>query len=168
MGTLLVAFPYLLRRYLGRGGALMTSLLFLISPSFTYYSRYIRMDIPVILFSMVVIWAMFRYLEEGKNKHLYILAAGLSLMYATKEVAPIYTILFAIFLVGRFVIRALMRPWRDRGAEIVFTAALVVAAIGLLVLSAGWLLMRPGPEQQGAAGKNSGVSHVILLLSWCR
>ena len=39
MGVALVAFPYLLRRWLGRTGALATSFLLLISPAITYYSR---------------------------------------------------------------------------------------------------------------------------------
>ena len=60
MGTLLVAFPYLLRRQIGRKGALAASALLLISPSITYYSRYIRHDIPVILWAMISIWSIFR------------------------------------------------------------------------------------------------------------
>jgi uncharacterized protein (TIGR03663 family) len=151
MGTALVAFPYLLRRYLGRKGALMTSLLFLISPSITYYSRYIRMDIPAMLWAMVVIWAVFRYLEEGQERHLYVLAAGLSLMYATKEVAPIYTLILAVFLVGLLVVRALMRPWERPWAETAFAAALVGVALGLILLSVGWFWGRSGGQSPAAA-----------------
>ena len=136
MGTLLVAFPYLLRRYMGRRGALAASLLFLISPSITYYSRYIRMDIPAILFAMTVIWAVFRYLEQGRARHLYILAAALALLYATKEVAPIYTIIIALFLLGLFAVRALKQPWNSAAAERALTIAMLVALLGLMVLAA--------------------------------
>jgi predicted membrane-bound mannosyltransferase/DNA-binding beta-propeller fold protein YncE len=152
IGTLLVAFPYLLRRYLGRKGALITSLLLLISPSITYYSRYIRHDIPAILWAMIVIWAIFRYLEKGRDKHLYILAAGLSLMYATKEVAPIYTVIIAVFLVGLFLVRALAQPWERPRLETVFLAALVGIIVGLVVLSMGWLSTRAPAEQPAPPG----------------
>ena len=56
MGVALVAFPWLLRRWLGRAGALATAFLLLISPSIAYYSRYIRHDIPIILWALVVIF----------------------------------------------------------------------------------------------------------------
>jgi uncharacterized protein (TIGR03663 family) len=143
MGTLLVLFPYLLRRYLGRKGALATSALLLISPSFLYYSRYIRHDIPVILWAMIVIWSIFRYLEEGKERHLYVLAGAFSLMYATKEVAAIYTIFFAIFLISLFLLKASRRPWQRPEAENWFLGALVVVVLGLVTMMVGAWLGRP-------------------------
>jgi len=139
IGTLLVVFPYLLRRYLGRGGALMASLLLLISPSISYYSRYIRMDIPSLLWAMVIVWAIFGYLDKKQDRYLYILTAALSLLYATKEVAPIYTLIVAVFLVGLFLVRVLSRPWGRRRAELVFVSALGATVLGLLLLAAGLL-----------------------------
>ncbi|HIE38579.1 MAG TPA: TIGR03663 family protein, partial [Anaerolineae bacterium] len=144
MGTLLVAFPYLLRRHLGRVGALMASTLLLISPSIMYYSRYIRMDIPAVLWALTVIWAIFRYLEEGRDRHLYVLAGALSLLYATKEVAPIYTMIIALFLAGLFVVRALMQPWGRARAEATFVVALAGAVLGLVVLVVGAVVGGPG------------------------
>jgi uncharacterized protein (TIGR03663 family) len=44
-GVFMVMSPLLLRRWLGRLGAVVASILLLISPSFLYYSRYIRNDI---------------------------------------------------------------------------------------------------------------------------
>ena len=143
MGTVLVALPYLLRRYLGRGGALATSFLLLISPSIAYYSRYIRHDIPALLWAVVLIWALFRYLEEGRNRHLYILAAALSLLYATKEVAPIYTMIVAVFLSGVFLVRALSQPWERYRAETAFLVALAVTVVGLITLAIGLLVGSP-------------------------
>ncbi len=144
MGTVLVAFPYFLRRWLGRWGALAASFLLLISPSVTYYSRYIRHDIPTALWAVLTFWAIFRYLEEGQDRHLYILAAALSLMFATKEVAFIYTAIFGLFLVGLLVVQALSRPWERREAEIAVFGALIGLAVGLLLLAVG-LAMRAKP-----------------------
>ncbi|MBN1954158.1 MAG: TIGR03663 family protein [Anaerolineae bacterium] len=148
MGTLLVAFPYLLRRYLGRSGALTASFLILISPSITYYSRYIRMDIPSLLWAMIVIWSLLRYLEHGKDRHLYTLAAGLSLLYATKEVAAIYVMILAVFLLGLFTIKALQKSWARPEMETFFIAALIVAAVGLVILAAGAVVgAQPPPAE---------------------
>jgi predicted membrane-bound mannosyltransferase/DNA-binding beta-propeller fold protein YncE len=145
IGTALVLFPYVLRRYLGRKGALIASFLFLISPSIMYYSRYIRMDVPTILWAMIIVWAVFHYLEEGKDWHLYVLAGALSLMYATKEVAPIYTIFFAIFLVGLFLVRALRRPWQHPEFERWFVGALLAIAAGIIVLGLGVIIRSDVP-----------------------
>ncbi len=152
-GVVLVAFPFFMRRWLGRWGALAASFLLLFSPSISYYSRHIRQDIPTALWAVLTFWAVFRYLEEGRDRHLYILAAALSLMFATKEVAFIYTAIFGLFLVGLLVVQALSRPWERREAEIAVFGALVGLAVGLLLLAVGLagrgkinlaLLVRPG------------------------
>ena len=145
MGVIVVAFPWLLRRWLGRAGALAVAFFLLISPSIAYYSRYIRHDVPVILWSLVVIWAMFSYLEDGRERWLYIMAGGVSLMFATKEVAFIYNGIFGIFLVGMFVVQALGREWSNDRLKPMFLAALVALAVGLVAVGFGLMLK---PEEQ--------------------
>ncbi len=111
MGVILIAIPYLLRRWLGRAGALVTACFLLISPSIAYYSRYIRHDIPVILWSLVVVFAIFSYLHDGRQRWLYLMAAGVSLMFATKEVAFIYNTIFGFFLVGLSAYQIAKHDW---------------------------------------------------------
>ena len=48
-GILMVILPFYMRDWLGRKGALFASFMLLISPYLTYYSRYIRHDIYVIV-----------------------------------------------------------------------------------------------------------------------
>ncbi|HEY68208.1 MAG TPA: hypothetical protein G4N97_08065, partial [Thermoflexia bacterium] len=116
------------------------SFFLLISPSIAYYSRYIRHDIPVILWSLVVIFAIFSYLRDGRERWLYLMAAGISLMFATKEVAFIYNAIFGFFLVGLFVLQALTRPWWMEHLKPLFVIALVTLVIGLFLLGIGLLL----------------------------
>lgn len=173
LGTALVAFPYLLRRYLGRLGALFASFLLLISPAISYYSRYIRHDIPVALWAMLVIWAVFRYLEEGQDRHLYLLAAAISLMFATKEVSFIYTAILGLFLVGLLIVEALARRWARQGAERAFLLALGVTVVGLLTLGVGWLGARPpegGPPPAWAiiGGLLGGLAAVVAAVLFIR
>ncbi|MCS7178566.1 MAG: TIGR03663 family protein [Anaerolineae bacterium] len=136
-GVVLVAFPYFMRRWMGRWGALLASFLLLISPSISYYSRHIRQDIPCVLFAVWVLWAVFRYLEEGRDRHLYILAAALSLMFAVKETAFIYTAIFGLFLVGLLVVQAQSQPWERPGAKKTVRGALIGLAVGLLLIGVG-------------------------------
>jgi uncharacterized protein (TIGR03663 family) len=153
MGVALVAFPWLLRRWLGRAGALVTSFFLLISPSIAYYSRYIRHDIPIMLWAFIVVLAIFSYLRDGRARWLYLMAAGVSLMFATKEVAFIYCAVFGLFLVGLFALQAVVRPWRTEAMKGLFVTALVVGAVGLLVFGLG-VLVNQGA--QGANGRCSG------------
>lgn len=145
LGVIVVAFPWLLRRWLGRAGALAASSFLLISPSIAYYSRYIRHDVPIVLWSLVVVWAVLSYLEDGRERWLYVMAAGISLMFATKEVAFIYNAIFGLFLVGLFAVRALGREWSNGKLKRFFTAALVALAVGLVTVGIGLLLK---PEEQ--------------------
>ena len=145
LGVGLVALPYLLRRWLGRAGALATALLLLISPSIAYYSRYIRHDIPVIVWALIVVFSVFSYLHDGRERWLYLLAAGVSLMFATKEVAFIYGAVLGFFLVGLFVVQAVARKWASEGLKLLFLVGLAVMILGSFVLGLGLLLK---PEEQ--------------------
>ncbi|MDH4138842.1 MAG: TIGR03663 family protein, partial [Anaerolineae bacterium] len=61
-GVVLVMLPYFMRRWLGRVGALLTSVMLLISPSILYYSRYIRHDALIVVWVVILLIAFFRYL----------------------------------------------------------------------------------------------------------
>jgi predicted membrane-bound mannosyltransferase len=150
LGVALVLFPYLLRRWLGRAGALTTSFFLLISPSIAYYSRYIRHDIPIILWSLIAVFAIFSYLRDGRKRWLYLMAAGISLMFATKEVAFIYSAIFGFFLIGLLIIRALEREWPNKTLKTPYIVALVTAAVGLLIVGSAsgveWLFQALSKE----------------------
>ena len=139
IGVAVVAFPYLLRRWLGRAGALATSFFLLISPSIAYYSRYIRHDIPIILWFLIVIFAVFSYLRDGRKRWLYLMAAGISLMFATKEVAFIYNAILGLFLAGLFVLQLAEYQWSRKSVYWYFLIALAVAGLGLALLLMGVL-----------------------------
>ncbi len=136
MGVLVVAFPWLLRRWLGRAGALAASFFLLISPSIAYYSRYNRHDVPILLWSLIVVWAMFSYLRDGRERWLYVMAAGVSLMFATKEVAFIHNAIFGFFLVGLFVVQALGRKRsKDEPKPLALDLVIVLGTLCLPFLS---------------------------------
>ncbi len=98
-GVFLVMSPLLLRRWLGRLGAVVVSLLLLISPSILYYSRYIRNDIYIAVWTILMIAALFYFLHSHKPSWFYLGAAALMLSLATKEVAYIFGFIGLVFLV---------------------------------------------------------------------
>ena len=101
-GAALVALPYFLRTYLGRTGAVVTSILLVLSPSILYFSRFGRNDILMAFWALALLILMWRYLNEGKNRYLYIASAVLALAFATKETSYIIVVIFgaALFLLS--------------------------------------------------------------------
>ncbi|MCA9975031.1 MAG: TIGR03663 family protein [Anaerolineales bacterium] len=145
LGVILVALPYLLRDWLGRKGALFTSFIFLISPYLLYYSRYIRHDIYVSTWALMVFIATIYYLRQTKDKYLWWFAAGNALMFATKEVSFIYVAIFGSFLVLRLLPQILVAPWLQKSREKLLIP-LVVVAIGLVIAGGSFLINRSAEE----------------------
>ena len=104
-GILMVVLPFYMRDWLGRKGALFASFMLLISPYLTYYSRYIRHDIYVIVWAMIVFIATMYYLRDREDTALWWMAGGIAMMYNTKEVSFIYVAIFGSFLIVRLLAR---------------------------------------------------------------
>ncbi|MEZ4517692.1 MAG: TIGR03663 family protein [Chloroflexota bacterium] len=137
LGVLLIIVPYFLRDWLGRKGALFTSFLYLISPYLSYYSRYIRHDIYIIIWALIVFIAILYYLRQSKDSYLWWFAAGLALMFSTKEVAFIYVAIFGSFLVLRLLARLAEADWL-RSALPRLRTPILVALLGIVMVGAGF------------------------------
>ncbi len=140
-GIILVVLPYFLRSWLGRVGALFTSFIFLISPYVTYYSRYIRHDVYVIMWAMIIFIAIWYYFREQKDKYLWWFGGALALMFATKEVAFIYVAIFGSYLLIRLLAQMLPAPWfRDNLFKL--RMPILVTLAGVILLGAGFIGQR--------------------------
>ncbi len=106
-GTLLIALPFLFRDRLGRAGALVVAGMLVFSPTLFYFSRFARNDILVAFWTLGLVISMWRYMDEGKNRYLYIGALLLALLFATKETAYIVTVVLGLFL----VLTTISRNW---------------------------------------------------------
>jgi uncharacterized protein (TIGR03663 family) len=120
-----VIFAY--KRYLGRIGALLGGLFFLISPYMLFYGRYTRNESFVALFGVIIFYAILNYLEKGKHSTLILYTAVLSLLYCTKEVSYIYTASMLIFLAVVFVMDVLKKSWAEDGQKKPFALAMAAA-----------------------------------------
>ena len=132
---------YAFRRYLGRVGALLVGLFFLVSPYILYYGRYTRNEAFIELFAALTFYAFFRYYEKRDNKALYILAVTTALQFTTKEVAYFYCAQLLLFC-GFLFLRDLWKmPWestkiRANAATYFLTGVLFVlgALLSLMLL----------------------------------
>ncbi|MFQ5611786.1 MAG: flippase activity-associated protein Agl23 [Anaerolineae bacterium] len=133
-GVVLVILPYWLRPWLGRIGALAASLMLLISPGILYYSRYIRHDIFITVWTVLMAIALFQYMRTRAARWLYVGAAAVALSLATKEVAFIHGFIGFSFIVYMVVWERL--PARFRAfLRIGILAVIVGLIVGVIVLT---------------------------------
>jgi len=137
-GVILVALPWLLRKELGRIGALLASAMLAISPFVVAYSRILRHDIYLAVWILVLLIAILRYLRERADKWLYLAATATALAVCTKEVAFI-----EIFIIGSFLFFLLVGEWVASGRpmppdlasfDLVMVIGTLVAPMGLAPL----------------------------------
>jgi uncharacterized protein (TIGR03663 family) len=134
LGTAIVVLPAGLRRELGRVGALIAALLLAISPSFVYFSRFLREDIYFNFFMFAMVVCAVRFARDRETRWLVGLFAATVLAYATFEgvflTLAIFLAFLAVFVVwelGYSIARALPNvfEWRE---------ALFFSRTGLLLL----------------------------------
>ncbi len=139
LGVMIVMFPLLWRKWLGRWGALLASVTLLISPLLLYYSRYIRHDTPSIFFGMVMAFCILMYLDGSPKFRrralwLYIFAAAMILNLGSKETAFIYIAIFGSFLTIYFLVRLAQHRFDFRGHYIFQSVILGILLGGITTL----------------------------------
>ncbi len=157
------------RRYLGKYGFIVTSIMMLISPFMLYYGRYVRNEAFVGLFGLITIWAILRYLETGKPKFMYWLTAATVLHYTTKETSFIYSAQALMFLGLVFIFTITQPQWKNSIHKKWFLRALIIACV-LLLVAAGAGLYGSRVEAQMALQANGenveGITGIPSLAIW--
>jgi uncharacterized protein (TIGR03663 family) len=156
-GVILVMSPLLLRRWLGRLGAVVASILLLISPSILYYSRYIRNDIYIAVWTVLLVAALFHFIYSRKPGWFYTGAAALILSLATKENAYIFGFIGLLFVLEL----VLWERLRQRDHVWLYIGTGVLSVI-LLVL--GYLLGRSPAEAAETAEAVSGAMKLVVAV----
>lgn len=139
LGVFMVMFPLLWRKWLGRWGAMLASIMLLISPLILYYNRYIRHDTPSIFFGMVMAYCILMYLDGGPRFRrraiwLYLFAAAMILNLGSKETAFIYIAIFASFLLIYFLARLAQQRLEWRGKYLFQSIMLGILLGGMITL----------------------------------
>src|SRR5258706_12764079 len=102
-GVGIVALPVGLRRELGRVGALLCAFLLAVSPSFVYFSRFLREDIYFNFFMFAMVGAALRYAYQRPLWRFILLGAATAFAYAPSEGSFRGLAVFGSFLSVRFV-----------------------------------------------------------------
>lgn len=136
-GTGLIALPLLLRGYLGRYGAMFASLLFALSPTLLYYSRFARDDIYIAFWNLVLFISLWRYEHTYDKRYLYIISAVLALSFATKEDTYITVAIFGLYLFATSVRELVSRIPKGMDFTDLSPRASATLLIGTLALPQG-------------------------------
>ncbi len=109
-GTGCVALLILFRKWLGTAGALCSAAFISLDPGHLFYSRYLRNDIMVSFFTLLMLWAVLEYRDSRKSSSLLWLSLGLALQFVTKETCYIAG---AVFGSGCVFFAALETPCQN-------------------------------------------------------
>ena len=121
-GVASVAALVIFRPELGRTGTPLAMAAMTFSTSFLYYSRFLRMDIYVVLFTLLLIGSVMRYLSQPRRRWIYLAWVMLGLSLATKENTFIHGFALVIVLLSvgadwpseRGVAGPTRHPWGPR------------------------------------------------------
>ena len=156
-GVFMVMSPLLLRRWLGRLGAVITATLLLISPSFLYYSRYIRNDIYITVWTILLVAALFHFVRTRKPAWFYLGAAVLMLSLATKENAYIFGYIGLLFVVELI----LWERFRPRTQLLLYAGG---AVLSLILLFAAYLVGHVPAGGAETAEATAGVAKLVAAV----
>lgn len=97
-GMGIVLLPLLLRPFLGRAGTFAAVALLAFSPTVVYYSRFLREDIYMAFFVLLLVAAMWRYIADGRERWRIVAALAFVGGITTKEGMFLTLAVFLIWL----------------------------------------------------------------------
>jgi len=132
-GALLIPLVYCIYRigYIDKKQTIFAALLLALSPDMVYFSRFLRHDIFMLFFSLLLLVAILYYFEYGQTRFAIIAAVAMAGGLCCKEEMPIIILIFASFFIfaiwrGKF---KLTHDWKYDcilGAFIVFAIMCVM------------------------------------------
>ncbi|MBN1230401.1 MAG: TIGR03663 family protein [Anaerolineales bacterium] len=164
-----VAMLWGYRRYLGSVGTILSGILFTISPFMLFYGRYVRNEAYVVLFGLLTIWAVLRYLEDGKERYLYLVTTVTALHFASKETAFFYTAQLLVFLGILFLSRISKSTWKNSGHKqtfmnMVLGSIVLVPVIYLVSRFASFGKIIPVEGEAAAQASAFGLPEILVII----
>jgi uncharacterized protein (TIGR03663 family) len=132
-GFAIIPLVYCIYRigYISKNQTLVAALLIAISPDMVYFSRFLRHDIFMLFFTMLLFVAILYYFERGRTLFAVIAAIAAAGALCCKEEMPVIVIVFAVFFAfaawkGRFT---LPPRWKTDLALFVVIVAVIMSML---------------------------------------
>lgn len=146
-GVALIGSCWWLRPLMGRRAALISAVLLLISPSVLYFTRFARHDALAILWTLWIMIGVFRFMQEGRTRWIYLAAASVALLWATHEL-----VFIVLFVIVTFLIQRLL--W-----EVLPNRIFVILAAAAMLLSGALMIVNPGLSLPANPGQPANIIH---------
>lgn len=111
LGTLCVLLVYPIYRlgYLDKKQTILAAVFIAVSPCMVYFSRFLRNDILIVFFTLVLLVALLYYIEKKELRYALLGAVAAGLAMSCKENVPIILLIFGSYLIylvyrGRFTL----------------------------------------------------------------
>ncbi len=114
------------KRYLGRRGALIAGLLFLISPFMLFYGRYARNEAYIVVWGLLTLYSILRYLESGEAWILLLFTLVNGIHFTDKTTSFMYAGEEFLFLAVYFIDQLTRRKWPDQNRRKNFFLGLIL------------------------------------------
>jgi len=139
------------RRYLGRKGALIAGFLLLISPFMLFYGRYARNEAYIVLWTILILYAVLRYLERGEAWLLVLFTLANTLEFSDKATSYMFAAQQFLFLLVYLIDRLARREWPEGQLQrrIRFLLGLLLFVLTFFVLAAARLMLSRLEKQAG-------------------
>ena len=135
-GFAIIPLVYCIYRigYISKNQTLVAALLIAISPDMVYFSRFLRHDIFMLFFTMLLLVAILYYFERGTTRFAVIAAVAAACALSCKEEMPVIFIVFVLFFAFAAWKRRFVLPpqWK---ADLLLFVVLIVAIISVLYLA---------------------------------
>ncbi|MFN2216505.1 MAG: flippase activity-associated protein Agl23 [Anaerolineales bacterium] len=152
--TVLIAL-FLYKRYLGKVGAIAAGLMCLISPYMLFYGRYQRNEAFIVVWGMLTIYTILRYLERKETWVLFLFTAVNAFHFIDKATSYIFAAQQLIFLFVYFLYKLLNGEWSSKRLRLRFILSLLSWLIEILVIGVIYYFLRSDLSQ---------VKDILILL----
>ncbi|OPY36457.1 MAG: Dolichyl-phosphate-mannose-protein mannosyltransferase [Methanoregula sp. PtaU1.Bin051] len=137
-GLILIPFVYWIYRlgYLDKKQTILAALFIAISPDMVYFSRFLRHDIFMLTFTLLLVVALLAYFEKGQSRYAVLAAIATTGSLACKEEMPVILIIFAVYFIVAIRQKQFALPpqWKT---DLLFCALFVVGILALLYSAFG-------------------------------
>jgi len=142
VATILIAL-LAFRKYLGKVGALAAGVMFLISPYMLFYGRYQRNEAFIVVWGILTIYSILRYLETGHKRFLVLFTVINALHFIDKSTSYIFAAEELIFFAGYLFDRLLSKPWVDGKAKRLFLLHIAGMLISAVLIGLLYYIFKP-------------------------
>lgn len=149
LGALIIPLVYAVHRlgYLDKKQTIVAALFIALSPDMIYFSRFLRNDIFILFFTMLLLVALLYYFDRKELKFALLAGFAAGLGMSCKENMPIVIGIFGLYIFYLLYRGKLKLPkfwWRDLAAGIIIAAGIMAVFYSSMgshpeILMTGWM-----------------------------